>query len=748
MSTTKSTSRASPRQREEQRQLAEARALEARIRAFNGPKQAPSATWAPEGTPDERPEGARPTKDDRRPASRNKSPTTWSEARTEMSTPNDKASRQCSPPRNTKSTEHTTPHSATSTTAPPTTGTGLPDIGSITRTLPFSRWEKDRSQNLSLSYSPDQSTQETILVRPPETATGLSEMDSPPPNQLRSASEESRAATGKQRRNRYKKSTPSGLRRTQRREHLQQGTGEVNQSGAANGGRQGERTEKSVSNWPSYDKQDEEFNLMLSGCPKGQTETGRGMGTTEGKEQDIQVPEMRVHGKRCEIIGILGTNVYRTFPMTERSIYLAFLFPALFEMFTVEFYATILMLANYLGQRPKLENGGRRILILFGTLLCLPKIQALPFETLDGTMAPPGWATAAAAVVAAQTAVTVWRRWKYANPTPATITQNYAQNMRDQGDNLQSQLETLINQQNTSNQELDEGLTRYNALVATHNQMAEQANTSQEELVLRKRELAEALEKLKEFQKQVTGNMEEIKKTQEQLRQAQETVKQLTDAAKEGNDSSQTIVKLQEELAQNKREGAERLIQEIVKFSQQLANQSTNTMNVIIQLMEKLGSGKNKADKCGCTLNGKEPDKFDGKDPEKFLAWFTRVENYVGGQLHRIATAKDVRIILFSMLEEDALEYAIESCPEGHSDPAIMGEDEETLKTAEYNTIMDWLSEQFKDSLMTQKLVTEWEKCYQNDEKFQTWIIRYERIVKKIWAGSPSKSPNRDRGIP
>ncbi|KAF8541796.1 hypothetical protein BDD12DRAFT_803418 [Trichophaea hybrida] len=342
-------------------------------------------------------------------------------------------------------------------------------------------------------------------------------------------------------------------------------------------------------------------------------------------------------------------------------------------MFSIEFYATVLMLAGFLGERPKLENGGKRVLIFFGTLLCLPKTQAAPFLLLDSTMAPPGWAAAAAAVVAAQTALTVWRRWRYANPTPARITPSYAADQRTQTENLETELETLIGIQDTSNNELSEELARYNTLVTTHNEMAEQANTDAEELSQRKRELAGAIEKLEEYKKQVAGNMEEIKKTKEQLQQAQETMDQLTEAAKEGNDSSQAIAKLQEELRQSKRENRERMTQCHDERDQTNARQDDHHMR---------GKGR----QMGCTLNGKEPDKFNGKDPEKFLSWFTRVENYVGGQLHRIATAKHVRIILFSILEENALEYAIEACPEGHSDPTLMGEDEETLKVAEHRS--------------------------------------------------------------
>ncbi|KAF8532475.1 hypothetical protein BDD12DRAFT_810752 [Trichophaea hybrida] len=65
---------------------------------------------------------------------------------------------------------------------------------------------------------------------------------------------------------------------------------------------------------------------------------------------------------------------------------------------------------------------------------------------------------------------------------------------------------------------------------------------------------------------------------------------------------------------------------------------------------------------------------------------------------------------MFSLLEEDAVEYAIESCPEGHETPGVMGEDQETLNRVEYETIVDWLSENSKVTLMTQKLVVEWEK--------------------------------------
>ncbi|KAF8542392.1 hypothetical protein BDD12DRAFT_802945 [Trichophaea hybrida] len=709
--------RASPRQREEQRQLAEARALEKRIRAFNSPKRAQSATWAPEGTPVGKTGGDQPTNNNNKPGNRNTLPTIWQRAGLRGPPGDSSQHPPPSPSRKRQNMPGSTLASADTTTASTTTNPN--DSTGIESILPS--WERDYTQSLSLGY---QSTQETIVWP--------------------SASEGSQDANGIKRRSRSKKNMPSGLRRTQRRKHLQRDTAEANPSEGANGGRRDEGTEKSVSNWPSYDKQNDEFNQMLSECPKGHSETGRKMGPTESQEQNVQMLKMRVHGEGHGETGVLGAKVYRTFPMTERSIYQAFLYLALFKMFSVEFYATILMLANFLGERPKLENGGRRILILFGTLLCLPKTQAAPFYLLDSKMAPPGWVTAAAAVVAAQTALTMYERWALTNPTWARVTPSYAASQKDQAENLEARLEQLRAIQTTSNNELMEGLTRYNTLVNPHNEMAEQANNNLEELSQRKKELTEAVETIEEYKKQVTGNMEEIMKAKEQLQQPQEIVDQLTEAVKEGNDSSQTIARLQEELRHSKRENKERMTQELIKFSEQLAKQTTNMMDVIKQILENMTINKgNKADKCGCTLNGKEPDKFDGKDPEKFLCWFTRVENYVGGQLHRIATAADVRIIMFSLLEENALEYAIECCPEGHLSPEVMGEDQETLKKAEYEGIVNWLMENFKDTLMTQKLVIEWEKCYQNDEKFQTWIFQYERIVKRAGLVAPGNQPSQ-----
>ncbi|KAF8535879.1 hypothetical protein BDD12DRAFT_808227 [Trichophaea hybrida] len=236
--------------------------------------------------------------------------------------------------------------------------------------------------------------------------------------------------------------------------------------------------------------------------------------------------------------------------------------------------------------------------------------------------------------------------------------------------------------------------------------MAEQANTNAEELSQRKRELAEAIEKLEEYKKQVTGNMEEIKKAKEQLQQAQEAMDQLTEAAKEGSDGSKTIARLQKELKQSKRENRERMTQELMKFSEQLANQTASMMDVIKQMLEKITTTReSKADKCGCTLNAKEREKFNGKNPEDFLPWFTRVDNYVGEQLHRIATARDVRVIMFSLLDENSLEYAIESCLRGQPIPNMMGEGGEVEKKEEYEAIMTWLTQNFSDTLLTQKLI-------------------------------------------
>ncbi|KAF8534360.1 hypothetical protein BDD12DRAFT_809432 [Trichophaea hybrida] len=698
-------------------------ALKARIRAFNSPKRAPSATWAPEGTPGGKTGEDQLTNGDRKPDNKNMSPTIWQRAGLRGPPEDNSRHPPPSPSRKWQNMPGSTAASADTTTAPTTTD---PNASTSIESIPPS-WEKDSTQSLSLRY---QSTQETILVRPQEIATGLSEIDSLPPNRWPSASEGSQDAAGTKRRNRSKKNTPSGLWRIQRRKHLQGDTEGANPSEDANGGRLDAGTGKSVSNWPSYDEQNNEFNQILLESPKGLTKVGRRMGKTEGQEQDVQVPKMRIHGERRKEVAILGTDVYRTFSMTERSIYQAFLFLALFEMFSVEFYATVLLLANLLGERPKLENRGRKILILFGTVLCLPKTQAAPLAILDSTMAPPGWALAASAVVAAQAAITTWNWWKQNHPTPAQITARYVQNMRAQADKVQGHLEILIAQQNTSNSELNEGLARYNSLVKTHNEMVQTSNQNEEEILQKRRELAEIAEKLKEYERQTAGNLEEIKKLRKELEEDREKISQLTEAAKEGGDSSQTVAKLQEELENAKKATTDRVAHELVQFSKLLSQQVVATLDVIREMLGKT-TNRNKTHKCGCTLNGKEPDKFDGKNPEKFLSWFTRVENYVGGQLHRIATAKDIRIILFSMLEENALEYAIEACPEGHSDPTIIREDEETLKIAEYNTIIDWLTEQFKDTLMTQKLVAEWEKCYQNEEQFQTWIIQYERIIKR-----------------
>ncbi|KAF8533764.1 hypothetical protein BDD12DRAFT_809906 [Trichophaea hybrida] len=180
------------------------------------------------------------------------------------------------------------------------------------------------------------------------------------------------------------------------------------------------------------------------------------------------------------------------------------------------------------------------------------------------------------------------------------------------------------------------------------------------------------------------------------------------------------------------------MTQELIKFSEQLANQTTNMMDVIRQMLEKMTTEKgSKADKCGCTLNGKEPDKFTGKNPEDFLPWITRVDNYIGEQLHRISTARDVRVFMFSLLDENALEYAIESCPRGQPDPNTMEEGEDARKREEYEAIMSWLSQNFSDTLLTQKLIMAWEQCYQNEEKFQTWVIHYERLTKRAGLIAP-----------
>ncbi|KAF8544990.1 hypothetical protein BDD12DRAFT_872160 [Trichophaea hybrida] len=447
-------------------------------------------------------------------------------------------------------------------------------------------WEGDSMQSLSLRF-PSPTILETIVVRPQETATGLSEMDSLPPNQWRNASEESRDAPSTRRHKRSKKGTPSGLRRIQKREHLQRGTEGASLSEGTSGGRQDKGTEKSVSYWPSYDKQDEEFNQLLLECPKGQQEARRGMDkegvpglqmhTVRRKRERHQVTRLAKavlpttlrmgieEGYPWSMVirgtgnwvkasgGILYLVLFLMFYMTEMSkVSTNFIAHGLFDIFenkAPEFFALYLAVAH----RADLTISGRTIMILFGTMLSLPRAQATPFQLLDSTMAPPGWAAAGAAVVAAQTAVTMWRRWKYSNPTPAVITPSYSTNMSNQADNLQSQLETLITQQNTSNQELNEGLIRYNALVATHNTMAQENEGDKRELNQRRRELAEAMEKLKEYEKQTTKQMKEIERVRKDLNETQAKIEQLTEAAKEGGENSQRIAKLQEELEQAKK---------------------------------------------------------------------------------------------------------------------------------------------------------------------------------------------------
>ncbi|KAF8533301.1 hypothetical protein BDD12DRAFT_810286 [Trichophaea hybrida] len=182
-----------------------------------------------------------------------------------------------------------------------------------------------------------------------------------------------------------------------------------------------------------------------------------------------------------------------------------------------------------------------------------------------------------------------------------------------------------------------------------------------------------------------------------------------------------TVRKTSATAANVKQQTSGRIDKELSEFTKQLANQTVAMMDVIRQMLEKMsGNGTNMADKCGCMLNGKEPNMFDGKDPKKFLSWYTRVDNYMGGQLHRIAIPRDVRIIIFSLLEKNALEYAIESCPKGQPDPDSIIQNNDNMMRPEYDTIIKWLSDNFNDTLMIQKLVTEWDKCYQNDEKFQT----------------------------
>ncbi|KAF8541797.1 hypothetical protein BDD12DRAFT_803419 [Trichophaea hybrida] len=216
MSTTPSTSKASPGQREEQRQLAEARSLEARIRAFNSPKRAPRATWAPEGTPGGKTGEDQPTIDDNKPGSKNTLPTIWQKGGLRGPPGGSSQHPPPSPSKKRQNMPVSTSASAGTTTAPTTTDQ---NASTSIESIPPS-WEKDSTQSLSLNY---QSTEETITVRPPEIAIGLSETDSLPPNRWPNASEGSQDETGKWRRNRYKKSTPSGLRRIQRRKHLQKG---------------------------------------------------------------------------------------------------------------------------------------------------------------------------------------------------------------------------------------------------------------------------------------------------------------------------------------------------------------------------------------------------------------------------------------------------------------------------------------------------------------------------------------------
>ncbi|KAF8523803.1 hypothetical protein BDD12DRAFT_904683 [Trichophaea hybrida] len=234
------------------------------------------------------------------------------------------------------------------------------------------------------------------------------------------------------------------------------------------------------------------------------------------------------------------------------------------------------------------------------------------------------------------------------------------------------------------------------------------------------------------------------KSNKKELEEAHEKIEQLTESAKGGDEQTRTVANLQQQLEDARTETTDKVTQELIEFTKQLAAQIVTTMDVLRQMLEKLsGNGPNKKNQCGCPQNGKEPDKFNGTNPEKFLAWFTRVENYVGEQLHRIATAKDVRVIMFSLLEENTLEYAIESCPTGNADPNTMADGEEAAKKGEYEAITQWLMEAFSDTLMTQKMVAEWEKCYQNDKQFQVWIFEYERIVKRAGIVAPRNEPSQ-----